>query len=118
MLKVLLFVAIGLTGAQASADALGSKDKITQFDNAYCSVVAENYSRGKLSDLGLEGRVTSSEVYQFSDDIYTVLVKTQVYQDSLLIDGPEIGFNCFRCKNSKLVVTQDSMKKACANEQQ
>ena len=117
MFKVLLFVAVGLLSAQASARSLMlDDDKQIQFDTAVCGVVAENYARGELRDRGLTPHDVRSEVYKFSDDIYSVLVKTEVVQDYLLVEGPDLGFSCFRCENLKLVVSKESRQKACANE--
>lgn len=121
MLKVLLFIALGIVSTQAHANPsalINGDDKTVQFDTAFCGVVAENYARGELSDRGMKPHAVYSEVFAFNPgQIYSVLVKTEVYQDFLLVDGPEIGFNCFRCPNLKLVVSKENSKEACKNEQ-
>lgn len=121
MLKVLVFAVFGIASSQAfagPADMIKGDDKTVQFDTAYCSVVAENYARGELHKRGMQPHEVRAEVYPFNaGQIYGVSVKTQVYNDFLIQEGPELGYNCFRCPNLKLVVTQENSKEACKNEQ-
>lgn len=120
MLKVLLFVALGIISTQARANSssqMENDENQVRFDTAYCSVYAENYSRGELSDRGMSVNNVYSEVFTIiPGQKYSVLVTTELYQDSLAGDGPEIGFNCFRCPDTKLVVTKESYENACKDK--
>lgn len=119
MLKVLLLIlSVGLFSSTATALTLGVIDEQQiSFDKAVCGAIAENYARGNLSDKGIKAHSTRAEVFPFSDNIYGVVVKTQVVVDIGLIEkGPDVGYSCFRCPNLKLVVSQESSTEACKNE--
>lgn len=119
MLKVFAFVAAVLmtTPAFATPYMKLSEQQLT-FDKVVCSSTAERYAIGKLRDMDIKIHSVRAETSAFSEDIYMVLVSSVIHQDvGLLAEGPQFGFSCFRCPNLKLVVSQESKKDACANEQ-
>ncbi len=125
MLKVITLLSTLLLAAQASATPyMTMTEQQIALDKAYCSVVSENYARGILQDKDMKVHEVRAEVSQFSNDIYTVVVETQIHVDiGLLGKGPQIGFSCVRCPgkgnnmpNLELIVTQDTIKEACAKQ--
>lgn len=119
MLKILSFVAAILVTAQAAASPyMQMTEQQITFDKVVCSVTAENYSRGELAQRDIRVHSVKASTYPMSDDIYGVYVDTEIFQDEGLIGkGPGFAYSCFRCPNLKLVVSQDTMRSACANEQ-
>lgn len=116
-MRILLFVTLSLTlssfGFAQSHES--SKENSTK---AICNAFAENFARGEYQtrheSTGQALNIVQSETLKVSSQEYITVIKTQVWRDALLVDGPTFGYNCFICSQNKIRVSKEgSIDKAC-----
>ena len=115
---LLLLTSLSLFTSISSARS--TDEKTENSIKTICNVFAENFARGeyqsRYQSTGEGLHITSSETIKSEDNQYSTLVKTQVWRDYLLVDGPTYGYNCFICSQSNKIIRiskEGSIEKAC-----